>query len=75
MANEHEGYLRPLRWPPEEPATSGPWVQLSIIVPASVKYELAQLAKAEKRTLSRQCWALLSRGLVREQSKERDAYG
>jgi hypothetical protein len=73
MANEHERYPRPLRWAHEEPHVPAAWTQLSVIVPSSVKHELTELARNQRRTLSKQCWELLARGLAQEQTVKKVA--
>lgn len=72
--NEHER-PRPLRWAHEEPAAPGAWAQLSVILPSSVIHELSELAKAEKRTLSRQAWEFIARGLAQAETSRRLSHG
>jgi hypothetical protein len=51
------------RWNVEEPAAAGPWQQLTVLLRADVKHRLAEVAKAERRTMSAQAGIYLARAL------------
>ncbi len=51
--------------PPKHAASSS---RISLLVPKDLKGRIDRLARAERRTMNKQCELLLERGLDREQS-------
>jgi hypothetical protein len=44
------------------------WSQVSVILPEQTKRRLAEAAKADRRTVSRQAWEYIERGLAEARS-------
>ncbi len=54
---------------------SEPWSQLSVLLPTSLKAELAERARREHRTMSRQVTLYLAKALAREETARRVGRG